>query len=175
MAQAETVVAWHRKGFRLFWTWKVRHGQPGRSIIARGTRDLIRKMCQENPGWAHFAFTASPGISPKTRAGALALLGALTISFERGVELLNFGALIAFMGVSASSLVRYYIRGGKRGFSDLLPPVFGFVICSLLWWNLNPSAKIAGTIWMVLGLAYGAVRTRGFRGELINFEIPLEP
>jgi len=45
----------------------------------------------------------------------------------------------------------------------------------LLWWNLNPSAKIAGTIWMVLGLAYGAVRTRGFRGELINFEIPSGP
>lgn len=108
-------------------------------------------------------------------AGALALLGALTISFERGVELLNFGALIAFMGVNASSLVRYYIRDGKRGFSNLLPPVSGFVICALLWWNLNPSAKIAGTIWMMLGLAYGAVRTRGFRGELINFEIPSEP
>ena len=108
-------------------------------------------------------------------AGALALLGALTISFERGVELLNFGALIAFMGVNASSLVRYYIRAGKRGFSDLLPPVFGFVICSLLWWNLNPSAKIAGTVWMVLGLAYGAVRTQGFQGDLINFEIPSEP
>jgi hypothetical protein len=47
----ETVVAWHRKGFRLFWTWKVRHGQPGRPVIARETRDLIRKMCRENSGW----------------------------------------------------------------------------------------------------------------------------
>jgi amino acid transporter len=108
-------------------------------------------------------------------AGALALLGALTISFERGVELLNFGALIAFMGVNASSLVRYYIRAEKRGFSDLLPPVFGFVICLLLWWNLNPYAKIAGTIWTLMGLAYGAFRTGGFRKDLINFEIPSEP
>src|ERR1019366_1189119 len=49
--QARKVVAWHRKGFRLFWTWKVRHGQPGRPVIARETRDLIRKMCRENPGW----------------------------------------------------------------------------------------------------------------------------
>jgi putrescine importer len=105
-------------------------------------------------------------------AGALALAGALTISFERGVELLNFGALIAFMGVNASALVRYYLRAGEKRLSGLLPPVCGFVICSLLWWNLNPAAKIAGTIWMVLGLAYGAFRTRGFRGELINFEIP---
>jgi putative transposase len=47
----ETVVAWHRKGFRLFWTWKVRRGQPGRPVVARETRDLIRKMWRENPGW----------------------------------------------------------------------------------------------------------------------------
>jgi putative transposase len=42
---------WHCKGFRVFWTWKVRHGQPGRPIISRESRDLIRKMCRENPGW----------------------------------------------------------------------------------------------------------------------------
>jgi len=31
-------------GFRLFWTWKVRRGQPGRPAIARETRDLIRRI-----------------------------------------------------------------------------------------------------------------------------------
>jgi hypothetical protein len=46
------------------------------------------------------------------------------------------------------------------------------VICLLLWWNLNAAAKIAGAIWMGLGLAYGVWRTRGFRRNLINFEIP---
>jgi putative transposase len=35
----------------LFWTWKVRHGQPGRPVISREVRDLIRKMCRENPTW----------------------------------------------------------------------------------------------------------------------------
>jgi hypothetical protein len=30
IVKPETVIGWHRKGFRLFWTWKVRHGQPGR-------------------------------------------------------------------------------------------------------------------------------------------------
>ena len=29
IVKPETVIAWHRKGFRLFWTWKVRHGQTG--------------------------------------------------------------------------------------------------------------------------------------------------
>jgi len=47
----ETVVAWHRAGFRLFWTWKVRRGQPGRPLISSEVRDLIRKMCRENPCW----------------------------------------------------------------------------------------------------------------------------
>ena len=51
IVKPETVVAWHRKGFRLFWTWKVRHGQPGRPVVAREVRDLIRRMCRENPSW----------------------------------------------------------------------------------------------------------------------------
>ena len=51
IVQPETVVAWHRAGFRLFWTWKVRHGQPGRPLISCEVRDLIRKMCRENTGW----------------------------------------------------------------------------------------------------------------------------
>jgi putative transposase len=51
IVKPETVVAWHRAGFRLFWTWKVRRGQPGRPVISRELRDLIRQMCRENPGW----------------------------------------------------------------------------------------------------------------------------
>jgi hypothetical protein len=34
IVKPETVVAWHRAGFRLFWTWKVRRGQPGRPVIS---------------------------------------------------------------------------------------------------------------------------------------------
>jgi len=46
-----TVIAWHRKGFRLFWTWKVRHGQPGRPSVPKDVRDLIRLMSRANPTW----------------------------------------------------------------------------------------------------------------------------
>jgi putative transposase len=51
IVKPETVVAWHRAGFRLFWTWKVRRGQPGRPVISCEVRDLIRRMCRQNPGW----------------------------------------------------------------------------------------------------------------------------
>ena len=51
IVKPETVVAWHRAGFRRFWTWKVRRGLPGRPVISREVRDLIRKMCRENPFW----------------------------------------------------------------------------------------------------------------------------
>ena len=51
IVKPETVIAWHRKGFRLFWTWKVRHGQPGRPAVPKDVRELIRKMSRENPLW----------------------------------------------------------------------------------------------------------------------------
>ena len=51
IVKPETVVAWHRKGFRLYWTWKSRHGQPGRPALAKKTRELIRKMSLANPLW----------------------------------------------------------------------------------------------------------------------------
>jgi putative transposase len=51
IVKPETVLAWHRAGFRLFWTWKVRRGQPGPPVISREVRDLIRRMCRENPSW----------------------------------------------------------------------------------------------------------------------------
>jgi transposase InsO family protein len=51
IVKPETVLAWHRQGFRRFWTWKVRRGQPGRPVISREVRDLIRRMCRENAGW----------------------------------------------------------------------------------------------------------------------------
>lgn len=51
IVKPETVITWHRKGFRLFWAWKVRNGQPGRPAVSREIRDLIRRMSRENPLW----------------------------------------------------------------------------------------------------------------------------
>jgi hypothetical protein len=51
IVQPETVIAWHRRSFRLFWAWKIRRGQPGRPRLPREVRELIRRMCRENPTW----------------------------------------------------------------------------------------------------------------------------
>ncbi len=51
IVQPETVVRWHRQGFRLYWRWKSRPGKNGRPPIEREIRDLIRRMSRENPTW----------------------------------------------------------------------------------------------------------------------------
>jgi transposase InsO family protein len=51
IVKPETVVGWHRKGFRLFWTWKSRRRRDGRPTVSREVRDLIRRMSRENPLW----------------------------------------------------------------------------------------------------------------------------
>jgi putative transposase len=45
-----TVIAWHRKGFRLFWTWKSRR-RMGRPSVPAELRSLIRRMSDANPLW----------------------------------------------------------------------------------------------------------------------------
>ena len=51
LVQPATVIAWHRQGFRLFWTGKIRRGPLGRPIVPKDIRDLIRTMSRENPLW----------------------------------------------------------------------------------------------------------------------------
>jgi putative transposase len=50
IVKPETVIAWHRRGFRLSWSWKSRHPQ-GRPSVSREVIDLIRKMSLANPRW----------------------------------------------------------------------------------------------------------------------------
>ena len=91
-------------------------------------------------------------------SGALAIIGALTLSYQLGAELLNFGAFIAFMGVNASAFTHYCIRQGKRAWTDWLPPAAGFLVCLYIWLNLSHPAKITGGIWLGAGLLYGLMR-----------------
>ena len=100
------------------------------------------------------------------------LIGSFFLTYGRGIELLNFGALIAFMGVNAAAFMRYFVRGEKNA-ANFVPPLVGFFICLGLWWSLSDKAKILGTVWMALGIAFGIWKTNWFRKPL-SFEVPAE-
>ena len=50
LVKPETVIGWHRKGFRLYWTWKSR-SRSGRPRIDAEIRTLVDRMARENPTW----------------------------------------------------------------------------------------------------------------------------
>lgn len=100
--------------------------------------------------------------------GLLAWLGAVLLSWEHAVEMLNFGAFFSFMGVNAAAFYKGYL--GKRaqgGHSRLLShavlPLLGFVFCFGIWISLRPLAKLAGGAWLLAGLVFLVIQTRGFR------------
>lgn len=105
--------------------------------------------------------------------GAIVLVGSFFLSFGLGAEMLNFGALIAFMGVNAAAFLRYFARAEKKTLGNFLPPVLGFCICFALWVNLSRLAIVLGCIWMALGIAFGAWKTKGFRTKF-SFEADVE-
>ena len=93
-------------------------------------------------------------------------------AYEIGAEALNFGAFIAFIGVNAAALIHHLRQKGRKTFGGILIPVLGCSICGFIWFHLSHPALILGTIWMATGITYGAFRTRGFKAELVNFDIP---
>lgn len=95
-------------------------------------------------------------------------------AYEIGAQALNFGALISFMGVNAASLVNYWWRERCRNPFKLAAPLAGMVICLFLWLNLSRPAFLVGSVWMTAGILYGAYRTRGFRSQLVHFDVPAE-
>jgi amino acid transporter len=105
--------------------------------------------------------------------GLIVLGGAFAMTFEQGIELLNYGALLAFMGVNASSFVHYFVRGRERSVFNFIVPVVGFFVCLGLWCNLSARALKWGSVWMVAGIIFGVWKTKGFR-EPLSFEAPAE-
>jgi amino acid transporter len=92
--------------------------------------------------------------------GAICLAGALVFSYQLGTELLNYGALLAFMGVNLASMLRGWRHGRFTQLAPILLSLGGLITCALLWWNLGPLAKAAGTGWALLGILLWIVRRR---------------
>lgn len=107
-------------------------------------------------------------VHPRTRIprnnvlliGAICLAGAMVIGYDLGAELLNYGALLAFMGVNLSSLVRGWRHGRWSQSVPMLLSLGGFLTCAVLWWNLGPLAKSVGTAWAFAGILLWVARRR---------------
>jgi putrescine importer len=107
-------------------------------------------------------------IHPKTRIprnnvlliGAICLVGALIFSYQLGTELLNYGALLAFMGVNLASMLRGWRHGRMTQWWPMLLSLGGLITCALLWVNLGTLARIVGSCWAAAGILLWLVRRR---------------
>jgi putrescine importer len=87
----------------------------------------------------------------------IALIGSLFLSLQLAGQLLNFGALLGFMGVNLAAFRQCYLLqepGKRRLFSDAVAPLLGFLFCLSIWLTLPLPAKLIGGAWLVVGIAY---------------------
>lgn len=99
-------------------------------------------------------------IDPKTSiprnnvllVGFCTLIGVFVLTYERGSELLNFGAFIAFICVNLAALIHYRFRSSEKVLFPAAIPVVGMVVCTFIWLNLGHAAQICGVLWMAVGL-----------------------
>lgn len=94
-------------------------------------------------------------------------LFAIVIDLGLIVEMISFGALIAFSVVNLTVIKHYYVDSRRRSPIDVLlylvVPLIGFGLTVWLWTSLSERAFFVGLIWMGVGFVLLAVVTRGFR------------
>jgi len=112
-----------------------------------------------------------PRFSTPTRGiylmGIVSLVGSLLMRFQDVAELLNFGAFIGFILVNLSVIRHFYFRLHQRSgfalFTNLIFPLAGTLVCIYVWLNLSMKAHVAGFCWLIIGVVYLGIITRGFR------------
>jgi amino acid transporter len=105
--------------------------------------------------------------------GVIAYLGTLTLSWEKAVEILNFGALLAFMAVNLAALrhFAFFKTAGRRNvLLDVLVPALGFLFCLVIFLGLQQSTLAIGAVWCALGGLYVVFKARGAGAEAIAID-----
>jgi putrescine importer len=103
------------------------------------------------------------------------------------IEMINFGALIAFFLVNISVISHFFVRSEKRdlasGLRYLVGPAFGAVVIAWLWWNLpSVSWAVSGGLpadlalllpgaWLLLGIGFTLVTSNFLRKPLPELQI----
>ncbi|MBV9146460.1 MAG: APC family permease [Acidobacteria bacterium] len=152
-----------------------------------GAARLLFGMGRDNVLPRRFFAHLSPGSNTPTYnlvlIGLLSFAGAVLLNqvgnaYEHAGELLNFGAFLAFIGVNLATFWQFAVRRRSNVrmnvIVDIVLPLAGACFCTLIWWNLNSLAKSVGGVWFVIGIAYLAVSTRGFRRTPAVIAFPME-
>ena len=98
--------------------------------------------------------------------GVAGLIG-LALDVNTAVSLINFGAFLAFTSVNACVIALYFRR--RRAGTQLnvlgyiVVPAIGVIIDLYLLYNLGKIAQLLGVCWLLIGVVYLAVLTKGFR------------
>ncbi|WP_240630151.1 APC family permease [Specibacter cremeus] len=116
-----------------------------------------------------FGFVHAKFRTPALNILLTAVVGliALFLDVSTSTSFINFGAFVAFTMVNVSTIA-HYIRQRREG--NRLPvlwyvvvPAIGAVVCAYLLTSLDGNALVLGISWLVVGVIYLAVLTRGFR------------
>ncbi len=106
---------------------------------------------------------------------SLISLAAELISLATLASLVSFGALVAFSAVNLSVIKHYVVDDGQRSPAALLRylvlPLVGFGLVIWLWTSLSSTSLLTGLAWLVIGVVWLAVLTRGFRRPPPQVEI----
>lgn len=89
--------------------------------------------------------------------GVICLVGGLCLSYALGAELLNFGALLAFVGVNLSAARNAWCEKGRLNLA-CLSAIAGTLICAFLWTRLSVLAIVVGCSWALFGCALWLIR-----------------
>ena len=145
----------------------------GRLLFSMGRDNVIPKKF-----FSHLGNVSAVPTYNVLLVGGLALMGAFILNYEECARLINFGAFFAFMGVNIASMREYFfktkIKSIKGFIIDFIPPAIGFVICLLIWLNLPLKTFIIGGGWLMIGLIYMGIKTKGFREKMSTLDFSVE-
>jgi putrescine importer len=146
------------------------HVGASRLLYSMGRDDVLPKKI-----FGYLSPTKSNPVYNIWIIGVLAYIAVITIPWEHAAEIVTFGALLAFMAVNLAALKHFWFSSDaaweRSFFVDAFVPSFGIVFCFVLLISLQSWTKWAGIAWLVVGVVYGAYKTRGFtmRPKLIDF------
>ncbi len=99
--------------------------------------------------------------------GAVTFTVANLIDIESLSKLVNYGAMTAYMMLNVAVFWFFFVKKGQRGLGGFLDhflfPLIGFIVIGYVWYGFDPVTKIVGTLWMILGIIYGAIKSKGYK------------